>query len=43
VTVELPGLGSREGFMVRNPGSGALQWILAAPAPAAAAVAAYSR
>ena len=43
VTVALPGLGSREGFMVRNPGSGALQWILAAPAPAPAAVAAYSR
>jgi catechol 2,3-dioxygenase-like lactoylglutathione lyase family enzyme len=28
--IEVPGLGPRDQFMVRNPGSGALQWLLAA-------------
>jgi hypothetical protein len=27
--MELPGLGLRDQWMVRNPGSGALQWLVA--------------
>jgi hypothetical protein len=27
--IEIPGLGPREQLLVRNPGSGALQWLLA--------------